>query len=290
MTEGHFFVRLSDGALVRCRVDGPPKAPRMLIYNGLVSSGFHWRHWVEHYRKSYAVISWDYRGHGPYEGRHDLGRVSIPSFARDGHEVLAAAGGPPAILCGISMGVQVALEHLRHHPRDASALILLCGTSGHPLNRLRVGPLGRRFLAWVARKLSTLRPVASAILAPFLGTRLGRELAYLSGGARRGYLPPEFLEEIFAHVRRIQPRVVGAITASWITHTAEDLLDKVPVPTLIFAGGADQLTPPVLARTMKERIPDAELWVVDGHSHLLQVERPDLVHRHADEWLARKGL
>jgi pimeloyl-ACP methyl ester carboxylesterase len=290
MSTGEFYVRLSDGAQVRCRVDGPPGAPRMLLYNGLVSNGCHWRFWVEHFRQRRAVISWDYRGHGPYEGDHDLRRVSIQGFAQDGHEVLTAAGGPPAILCGISMGVQVALEHLRHHPGDASALILLCGTYGHPLNRLGVGPLGRRFLAQVARGLSRLGPVASAILAPFLGTPLGRELAYLSGGASRDHLPPGFLDELFAHVRRIQPRVVGAIAASWITHSAEDLLDKVRVPTLLFAGGADQLTPPALARTMQARIPDAELRVVEGHSHLLQVERPDLVHQHVDEWLARKGL
>src|SRR4051812_37450022 len=110
------YVRLPDGVQVRYQVHGAPEAPRMLLYNGLISGSVHWRYWIQHFARRFAVISWDYRGHGPgslYGGRHAPDTLSIAGFARDGHAVLAAAGGGPALVCGISFGVQVALEHVR---------------------------------------------------------------------------------------------------------------------------------------------------------------------------------
>jgi pimeloyl-ACP methyl ester carboxylesterase len=262
----------------------------MLVYNGLVSNAIHWRYWVEHFRRSFQVVTWNYRGHGPYDGKHDLGRVSIEGFAEDGHAVLAAVGGGPAVIAGLSMGVQSVLEHVRQNPRDAAALVLSCGTCGHPLDRLGGGECVRRVIAGAARGLARVRPLAKALLAPLWATALMREAAYLTGGAHRAWLPPEILDELFQHVRRMQPGVIATIFASYVEHSAEDVLAQVRVPTLIFAGGADELTPPERAHFMAARIADAEVHVVPGHSHLLQLERPDLVHRVVDDWLGRKGL
>src|SRR5579883_2564789 len=164
----------SDGDALAFRVDG--SGPTMLIYNGLVSTPLHWRAWVAHYRARFAVLTWDYPGHGGSPRPRRLDRVGIAPFADQGHALLDGAGvARPAIVCGISMGVQSALEHYRRHPDDVRALVLLCGTYGHPLDRISRAPAFRR--AMVAAVRAAGRRWASLVrrlVWPLLRTQIGR--------------------------------------------------------------------------------------------------------------------
>src|SRR4029078_9345722 len=93
---------------------------------------------VHHFRPGLQVVVWDYRGHGrsppppePVE-QADLG---VERAAADLDVVLAAAEVVrPYVLVGHSMGVQVALEHLRQHPDGAAAVVALFGTSARPVD------------------------------------------------------------------------------------------------------------------------------------------------------------
>jgi pimeloyl-ACP methyl ester carboxylesterase len=271
-----------DGEPLRYLVRG--EGPSLLILNGLVSTHHHWPFFVEHFRQRCEVLFWDYRGHGGAEPPHDRRSVSTEHFADDAHAVLAAAAAAPAVVCGLSFGVQVALEHYRRHPDDVRALVLICGTWGHPLDRVSTSPALRHGLATGLHVVGRLGPVAR------LGLRLARsglprEVAYLIGGAQRDLCPREALDGLFDHVSRLDPAVFGEICASYFEHTARDVLASIRVPTLVIAGDRDQLTPPALGEEMLRLIPTARLRVFPGHSHLVQLERPAAVHAAIDEFL-----
>ncbi len=276
-----------DGEPLRYSVDGDG-AP-ILVHNGLISSVGHWRYFVRHFADRHAVITWDYRGHGGAPAPGDLGSCCIDRFADDGHAVLHAAGRAPAVVAGLSFGVQVALEHYRQHPGDVRALVLICGTHGHPLDRISRSPALRRAMAEAARAFGRSGRLGRALLAPSARTPLGRELAYLTGGAHRDQCPREVLDDLFAHVAGMDPRVIGAIVASYFEHSAEDLLPDIAVPTLIIAGDRDQLTPLPVAEKMHRLIPGSRLVVFPGHSHLVQVEKPGEVHAAIDAFLGELG-
>jgi len=278
-----------DGESLRYTVHGAGGSP-LLIHNGLVSSVVHWRFFVPHFAARRAVITWDYRGHGGGPPPRDLGSCRVDGFADDGHAVLAAAGAAPAVVTGLSFGVQVALEHYRRHPDDVRALVLICGTYGHPLDRISASPQLRRAMAGAARAFGRGGRLARALLAPSAGTPLGRELAYLTGGAHRSTCPRDALDEIFAHVAGMSPAVIGAAVASYFEHSAEDVLPGISVPTLIIAGDRDQLTPVTVAERMCAAIPDARLVVFPGHSHLQQLEKPRELHAAVDAFLADHRL
>ena len=78
--------------------------------------------------------------------------------------------------------------------------------------------------------------------------------------------------------------------AAYLEHDAHDVLPTITVPTLIVAGDRDQLTPVALAERMQREIPNSELVVFPGHSHLVQVEKPAEVHAAIDAFLAAHGL
>ncbi|MBI5481566.1 MAG: alpha/beta hydrolase [Deltaproteobacteria bacterium] len=271
-----------DGEPLRYLVRG--EGPPLLILNGLVSTHHHWPFFVEHFRQRCEVLFWDYRGHGGAAPPQDRGSVSTEHFADDAHAVLVAAAAAPAIVCGLSFGVQVALEHYRRHPDDVRALVLICGTWGHPLDRLSTAPALRRGLAAGLRALGRFGPLARlGLLVARSG--LPREIAYLLGGAHRELCPRAALDGLFDHVSRLDPGVFGEICASYFEHTARDVLPTIQVPTLVIAGDRDQFTPPALGEEMQRVIPTARLRVFPGHSHLVQLERPDAVHAAIDEFL-----
>lgn len=288
LAHGPARVTTPDGATLAYRVDG--RGPTMLIYNGLVSTALHWRFWIPHYRERFTVVTWDYRGHGQSPRPADLATIGIAPFADDGHHVLHASGaGRPAIVCGLSMGVQTALEHYRRHPGDVRALVLLCGTWGHPLRRLSPSPALRRALVSSLRAAGRGGRLLRPLLWP-LHTPLAREVAYLTGGAHRAECPRDALDELFAGVAAMDPEVITAAVASYLDHTADEVLETIRVPTMIVAGGADQLTPASIAEEMQRRIAGSSLHVVDGHSHLAQLERPAEVHGAVDRFLAEHRL
>ena len=267
-------------------------AAPLQIHAGLLSTDLHWRAFIAHYQRRHPVLVWDYPGHGRSPAPRDLGAVGIGAFADEGHHVLGEARRSDglvgaAIVCGLSMGVQVALEHYRRYPDDVRALVLLCGTYGHPLDRISPSAAFRKTMAALVRGAARGRRLFHAALWPIMQTPLGHELAYLTGGAHRDHCPPAVLDELYRHVAGMEWRVVVEECASYLEHTAEDVLAEVRMPTMILAGGADQLTPPSVSEKMQRLIPGAALHVVAGQTHLALVEQPDEVHRVVDEFLAR---
>jgi pimeloyl-ACP methyl ester carboxylesterase len=281
----------ADGEPLAFRVHGAEHADRtpILTVHGLLSSTSHWPYFIDHYAARRPVISWEYRGHGGTLPPRDLASITVEQFAEDAHAVMTATKRAPAVVVGLSFGVQVALEHYRRHPSDVRALVLICGTYGHPLDRVTSSGRVRAAAASLVRALGRREGIARRLL-PIARTRLVRELAFLTGGAHREHCPAAVLDGLLEHVANLDPRVIGAITASYFEHSAADVLPSVRVPTLIIAGDKDELTPVARAEHMARTIPGATLRVFPGHSHLVQVERPREVHEVIDDFLLRYGL
>src|SRR5581483_2951891 len=103
-----------DGERLSYRTDGAGAGAPILTVHGLVSSTGHWRYFTPHFARGRAVVSWDYAGHGGQAARRGR-EVSVARFADDAHAVWQASGVRPAIVVGLSFGVQVALELWHRH-------------------------------------------------------------------------------------------------------------------------------------------------------------------------------
>jgi pimeloyl-ACP methyl ester carboxylesterase len=264
-----------------------------MTVHGLVSSTHHWLDFNPYYAAHRQVISWEYRGHGGNPAPRDARSITVAQFADDAHAVWRTTQSPPTVVVGLSFGVQVALELYRRHPSCVRALVLICGTPGHPLDRVSPSPSLRRNIAALVRALASQRAVSGPLLAFLrtrLGTRIAREITYLSGGANRDSCPPAMLQGLFKHVGSLDPHVIGAVMAAYLEHDAHDVLHTITVPTLVIGGDRDQLTPVHVAERMHNTIPGSELVIFPGHSHLVQVEKPREVHAAIDAFLKKHAL
>ena len=67
----------------------------------------------------------------------------------------------------------------------------------------------------------------------------------------------------------------------------EDLLPAIDRPTMVMTGELDTWSPPSQHRQIADAIPDAELVIVPGAGHMIQLEAPEAVNAAIARWLER---
>lgn len=152
-------------------------------------------------------------------------------------EVLAALELSPCVVAGHSVGGAIAMELALTAPSELTGLALLATGA-----RLRVRP----------DLLRALEEACARRTAADLSTWLPEDPA-------RAATPPE------------------TVLADWRLADAFDRMEAIAsirVPTTIFSGTSDPLTPPKYAHFLRDRIPGATLHSLEGAGHELPRERP----------------
>ena len=68
-----------------------------------------------------------------------------------------------------------------------------------------------------------------------------------------------------------------------------DIMDRVgeiKLPTLAICGTEDVMTPPIYSRYLEEHMDSCRTVIVEGATHSIMLERPDLVNRAIEDFLA----
>jgi pimeloyl-ACP methyl ester carboxylesterase len=71
-------------------------------------------------------------------------------------------------------------------------------------------------------------------------------------------------------------------------HSAEDMLATVKVPVLVIAGDKDAFTPPQYAEQMAAALPQGELLMLAGATHVAPLERRDVVNERIERFLRER--
>jgi pimeloyl-ACP methyl ester carboxylesterase len=257
--------------------------PVLVLANGLGGPVAAFRHQVEHFRRRYRVVTWDYRGLYGSRAASAIERVDVASHADDLERVLDAAGAERAVFVGWSMGVQVVLELIARAPERASHLVLMSGTYRRPF--------GSVALPGAARWLSPL--VGGAQRNSALVSRVVERLARSRNAANlvRGLriVHPKFeTDELLAlaeEFRKIDFDVYFRTLRALNEHDGSQALARVSAPALVVTGSRDLLLPPRVAEDLVRRLPRAELYVVRNGTHYAPAEFHELVNARIDRFL-----
>ncbi len=273
------YVSSFDGSRLATFEMGRKDGPVLFLINGLGGNLGAWRFVIDYYRDQFRMISFDYRGMYLSDPAAS-GDYSMAAHTRDAVAVMDHYGIYEAVVMGWSMGVQVVLEVYRAVGERIRALILTNGAFGRPLDVFPgLKPLAKVTMGALAEVAPHLRPLARPLLKTTAPLKLLKAVGFVSRHLDEGVfldLARDFAELDFGAYRDCVEALVN--------HDAEDVLDRITVPTLILAGGRDLFTPASLSRTMAERIPEARLVQLPDASHYAAVEYPGVIISHMEHF------
>ncbi len=278
-------VTTPDGVDLVVREVGPADAPVTVVFaHGFCMNmgAFHFqrcelaRVWGDQVR----MVFYDQRGHG----RSSSAAPRTYTVAQLGCDldcvlnVLAPRGS--VILVGHSMGGMTVLSHARQFPRRYGTSIVgaaLISSAAEGLSRSPLGEILQNPALEAARFVTRYAPnmvhrgrgAVRSVLSPILQAASFGDTAVSPTVAR--------YSEAMIH-RTPVTTMVGFLHALGVHDEADGLTVLAKVPTLVACGSADVLTTPEHSEEMAAVLPRAELLVVGGAGHLVQLEQPEAVN------------
>lgn len=255
----------------------------LVLCNGIGTTIRYWRYVEDYISNITDVILWDYRGHGR-SGFPKSQDVSIKALADDMKAVCDANGVKHAIFGGFSLGVQVILEFYRNYPDMVKGLIPALGPYENPAKFFMNMPITEKVLDIVA-SLAFMNPdraqkIWASIMVPSFAFKIGKTVGLIS--EKLFFLNPilahiDDFTEYFENLRKMDFTLFLRIAIEAKKHSAEDVLEKVNVPTLVIAGESDIFTPIHVLLKIARKIKNSELLILPKGSHGGLVEHAELV-------------
>jgi 3-oxoadipate enol-lactonase len=214
------------------------------------------------------VITPDLRGFG--ESGPTAGTVSMAGYADDTVGLMDHLGIDKAVVGGMSMGGYVLLNLLERYPDRVAAPIFITTRAGGDDD---TGKARRTALAEACRDQGIL-PVAEAF----------RNLLFAPATLATN---PALMEEVFGWVRSTNPLgAAGALVAMRDRKDCTALLGSIRHPALVICADQDQASPLENARIIAEGLPNAELHILHGGGHMVNLEQPERFNKTIVEFLA----
>src|ERR1043166_8312295 len=226
--------------------------PVIVLNAGYCCPDNFWRYLAPALFKKYRVLIWNYRGCGlsgmprepGYRARnYTVDDFRIDRYARDLKVILDHEHIDECVLLGHSMGVEVTFEAYRLMPNRIRAIIGITGPYASPLTTFynttfvpRVFPAAR----WMLSKFPTAgKPFWRALFHSPIPHPLAIQFGALGPKTKA-----EDMREYYDHMAEMDPLVMLKMAEAMHLHSAEDILRKVKVPTLIMVGERDTFIPP----------------------------------------------
>ncbi len=278
-------VTTPDGVSLAVREVGPTDAPLTVVFaHGfcLRMGAFYFQRvrLTEQWGPQVRMVFYDQRGHGQSDEAPPE-TYTVTQLGQDLEAVLSVvAPRGPVVLVGHSMGGMTVLSHARQFPqrypkRIVGAAIISSaaeGVSRSPLGEILKNPAleAARFAVRYAPKMvHRTRGAAKRVIAPILRAasygdeKISPSVVAFSERMMHG-TPIATLVE-FLHALEVHNQIDGLTTLA-------------KVPTLIACGDRDLLTPMEYSRAMAAVLPKAQLVIVGGAGHLVQLEQPEAIN------------
>lgn len=226
-----------------------------------------WKEQINAFKSEYRIITSDLRGYGESEILEDV--TMLEDFARDIAALLDELKMENVILCGLSMGGQIAFEFYRLFPNRVRALIL-----ADTFAQLDDAERKQARYDTAERLLHEgMHAYAAEVLPKMIAPQTIRE-------------QPEVKAHVLSMMRGTSPKgAAAALRGRAERPDYTSLLPQINVPTLIVVGSDDEFTPVADAGFMRDRISNAKMAVIAGAGHLPNLETPAEFNRVVEEFL-----
>jgi len=242
------FATALDG--VRLYYEARGSGEPLLLIMGQAGDHTGWDGVRDDFAASYRVIVYDHRGTGQSD-KPEAPPYTTRGFADDAVAILDHLGIARAHAYGISMGGRIGQWLGIAHPDRLGALVLGCTTPGNAHGVRRPPEVDAAMTNPSATPEERFAALLHTLYSP----------AWLAAH-------PDFVAALRERLARPIPAYAQRLHYQASEgHDAWDLLPTITAPTLVIHGSDDQLNPTANAPLLAERIPGAELYIVQGGRH-----------------------
>lgn len=289
MSTAHFAAG-RDGTRIHVRHRQGPERPSpvtAILCDGIACDGFIWKYLWDDLAQQVSVAHWNYRGHGRSGTPVDVASIELVEHAHDLDAVRRTLGDPEVVLFGHSMGCQVVLESLRFRRDKVRGIVLICGSSGRITHTFKGTNVMAQWLPRVIERVEAFPEIARAIWSR-VPPEIALQVALATGEVDKAAIRPEDLIPYMKHMVDIDVPMFLRMLRSAGDHSALDLLPHLDMPALVIAGDRDTFTPPRYAEEMAAAMPNAEVLMVPGATHVVPLERKELVAARVEQFLRER--
>ena len=244
-------IKTDDGCIIHAELDGPERAPVLMLSNSLGTNLHMWDDQVDPFARQFRLLRYDRRGHG--KSSVPKGPYSMERFGRDVLAVLDALKIVKINWCGLSMGGMVGQWLGAHAPNRIDKLILSNTASHFPDKAI-----------WEGR----LKLVREKGLAGIVDANMER------------WFTKEFRDRSPQAMARMREMFVATNVEGYIgcgeairDMDLRPILAKIGAPTLVIAGKYDPATPLEGNEFIRAHIPGAKIAVLEA-AHIANIEQP----------------
>lgn len=246
--------------------DGEP----LILIPGFASGAWTWFRQVEDLSKNFQVVTFDPRGIGKSE--NDPSKLpSMKTFVEDVLKVLDELKIERVNMLGASFGGFVAQEFALSFPERVDKLILSCTTAGG--------------IGHVKPDIEILRS-----FTPDPNLTVGERI--------RKFIRPAFTKEFNAQhadevekvcrlreTNAVADEIYFAQLQAAFTFDTSQRLSEIENETLVITGNRDDVVPMQNSLNLAGKLPNAELEIIDGGSHLIFIENAEEFNRKVKSFL-----
>ena len=241
------------------------QGPALILVHGIPSSSYLWRDVIGPLSGTFDVLAPDLLGYGDSDKRLDVD-LSIAAQARYMVALMESLGIHQAAVVGHDIGGGVAQLIAVDEPQRAARLILIDSVVDnnwpvHDIARLKE-PVWDQIMVNVDLRKGLRKGLEEGIVTP---GRVTDELVdewtrpFQDLGGRRAYL-----------------RAARALNNRDLTSRSKHI-EEIASPTLILWGANDRFLEPRWADTLKHKLRDTTVEIIDPGGHFLPLDRPDAV-------------
>ncbi len=266
--------------------------PLILFLHGFPQCWYQYRNQLAEFSRDHLAVAPDLRGYNLSSKPDDVHAYLTCTLVEDIRQLVEQLGYEQFVLVGHDVGGAVAWSFALHHPQMLSALVIL--DTPHPApfdDALRNDPEQQQGSAYM---LTARRPDAAAIIAAddFRALRESLDEPFISAQDLEHYVQSWMQPGALAAALRWfhaegqgPPSPDGTLAHGNIARHISP--QTVTVPTLVMYPTADRWIRPASHAGLERYVPDLTFIEVDGATHWLPEERPELVSRAIREHLTR---
>jgi pimeloyl-ACP methyl ester carboxylesterase len=269
----------ASGATLYLEEHGSPVAQPIILTHGWSMDSTIWFYAKRDLAEQYRVIVWDLPGLG-LSKRGD-GEICMSDFAEDLKSVIAQVGDQRPLLVGHSIGGMIIETLARDDPewfqRHVAGTALLNTTYTNPLKTMILSGL----LQSLRKPLIVPMLYLQIWLAPLAWLMAWQ--SYLSGSThitvRFGfgrYVTRSQLDHVALLLTRAWPAVNARGDLAMLRWDGSAGLAHMTAPALVLGGSVDIVTKAEASETIADRLPRADLEIIQGVNHMGPIERADL--------------